>query len=116
MPVRVAPRPVQLMDACSYELEEDPTIEVELSIKPAELAEMVFEGIHSRANVVLGASTRADSLELGNEGWGYGSNSGSEAAVRAGEKVYHARMIYPLSTSTPGLKDAMVRLVAAMMN
>jgi hypothetical protein len=116
MPVRVAPRPVQLLDACSYELEEDPMTEVELSIKPAELAEMVFEGLHSRAKALLGASARADSLELGNEGWGYGSSSGSEAAVRADGKVYHARMAYPLSTTTPSLKDAMVRLVAAMMN
>lgn len=116
MPVRVAPRPVQLLDACSYELVEDPTIEVELSIKPAELGEMVFEGLHSRARALLGAAALADSLELGNEGWGYGSGSGSEAAVRAGEQVYHARMAYPLSTTTPNLKDAMVRLVAAMMN
>jgi hypothetical protein len=49
MPVRLAPRPVRLLDACSYELEEDPTIEVELSIKPVELGDMVFEGLHSRA-------------------------------------------------------------------
>jgi hypothetical protein len=116
MPVRLAPRPVQLVDACSYELEEDPTTEVEVSIKPVELAEMVFEGLHSRAKALLGASARADSLGLGDEGWGYGSSSGSEAAVRAGGKVYHARMAYLLSTTTPSLKDAMVRLVAAMMN
>lgn len=114
MPVRLSPRPVQLLDACSYELEEDPTVEVELSIKPAELAEMLFEGLRSRARAVVGAG--ADSLVMGAEGWAYGSSSGSEAAVRKGEKVYHAKMAHLLSTSTPALKDAMVRLVAAMMN
>jgi hypothetical protein len=31
------------MDACSYELVEDPAVEVELAIKPAQIAEMVFE-------------------------------------------------------------------------
>jgi hypothetical protein len=113
IPVRLAPRPVQLMDACSYQLEEDPTVEVELAIKPAELADMLFQGLHSRAGGMAGAG--ADSLAIGAEGWAYGSSSGSEAAVRAGEKVYHARMAHPLSTTTPSQKEAMVRLVAAMM-
>ena len=114
LPVRLSPRPVQLLDACSYELEEDPTVEVELSIQPAELAEMLFEGLQSRARAMAGAG--ADSLEMGAEGWAYGSKSGSEAAVRKGEKLYHAKMAHLLSTTMPSQKEAMVRLVAAMMN
>jgi hypothetical protein len=113
MPVRLTPRPVQLMDACSYQLVEDPTVEVGLAIKPSEVAGLLFEGIQSRAKAMTGNG--ADSLEMGDEGWAYGSNSGSEAAVRVGERVYHATMTYLLSTTMPNLKDAMVRLVAAMM-
>jgi hypothetical protein len=116
MPVRLTPRPVRLVDACSYQLEEDPTVELELSIKPVAVAEMPFDGLHARAKTMLGSANRPDSLTFGNVGWAYGSGSGSEAAVRRGEDVYHAVMSYPLSTTTPGLKDAMVRLVAAMMS
>jgi len=114
--VRLAPRPVKLIDACSYELVEDPTVEVELSIKPAEIAEMLFEGLHTRARGKLGASTGADSIAMGEAGWAYGVGSGSEAAVLAGGKVYHASMVCALCTGTPGQKDAMVRLVAAMID
>ena len=115
MSVRLAPRPVRLMDACSYQLIEDPTVEVELSIKPANVAEMLFEGMHARVKGLLGSTARADSIGFGDEGWAYGSGSSSEAAVRKGEQLYHAAMSYPLSTSTGNLKNEMVRLVAAMM-
>ena len=115
MPVRLTPTPVRLIDACSYQLIEDPTVEVELSIKPANVAEMLFEGMHARAKALLGSTARADSIGFGDEGWAFGSGSGSEAAVRKGEKLYHAAMSYPLSTSTGNLKNEMVRLVAAMM-
>ena len=114
MPVRLAPRPVQLMDACFYQLEEDPTVAVNLEIKPAEIAEMLFEGVHSRAKTLTGVA--ADSLAMGDEGWAYGSGSGSEAAVRANGQVYHASIAHLLSTTPLNLKEAMVRLVAAMMD
>lgn len=112
MPVRLAPTPVRRLDACAYQIEADPTVEVELAIQPAEIGELVFEGLHSRARAMTGAPP--DSVGLGDVGWAYGSNSASEAAVRRGERVYHARMAYPLSTTIPNLKEAMVRLVAAM--
>ena len=115
MSVRLTPTPVRLMDACSYQLTEDPTVEVELSIKPANVAEMLFEGMHARAKALLGSTADADSVGFGDEGWAFGSGSGSEAAVRKGEKLYHAAMSYPLSTSTGNLKNEMVRLVAAMI-
>ena len=115
MSVRLTPTPVRLIDACSYQLTEDPTVEVELSIKPANLAEMLFDGMHARAKALLGSTARADTIGFGDEGWAFGSGSGSEAAVRKGEKLYHAAMSYPLSTSTGNLRNEMVRLVAAMI-
>jgi hypothetical protein len=114
-PVRVVRTPVRRMDTCSYELESDPSVGVELSIRPVEIAGSVFNALQVRAKAILGTSTRPDTVELGEGGWAYGSNSASEAAARAGGKVYHARMAYPLSTSTPSQKDAMVRLVASMI-
>jgi hypothetical protein len=115
-PVRVVHTPVRRMDTCSYQLESDPSVGVELSIKPASIAGTVFNALQATARARLGASARPDTVELGEGGWAYGSGSGSEAAVQAGGKVYHARMDYPLSTSTPSQKDAMVRLVASMIN
>jgi len=114
MSFRLAPRPVRLTDACSYQLEEDPTVELELSIKPVEVAELLFDGLHMRARGKLGASG-ADSVGLGDAGWAYGSGSGSEAAVSTGGKVYHALMQCALCTTVGSKKDAMVRLVAAMI-
>ena len=113
-PVRLTPSPVRLMDACTYELVEDPTVHLELEIKPAPVAEMVFDGIQVRARGVSGSP--ADSLGFGDVGWAYGSSSGSEAAVQKGENVYRAAMAYPLSTTTGNLEEAMVRLVAAMIS
>lgn len=114
-PVRVAPTPVTLMDACSYQLVSDPTVEVELSIKPDAVAGSVFEGLHSRARALLGASARPDTIEVGEGGNAYGATSASEAAVRAGGKVYHAHMADLLGGAASNKKEAMVRLVAGMM-
>jgi hypothetical protein len=114
--VRLATRPVKLIDACSYQLVEDPTVEVELAIKPAEIASIVSAGLRLRARARLGASTGADSLALGETGWAYGASSASEAAVLTGGKVYHAIMGCAVCTGTPGQKGAMVRLVAAMID
>lgn len=115
IPVRLAPGGTRSMDACSYQLVEDPTVEVELVIHPVEIADMVFEGLATHATGLLGASFRPDSLALGEVGWAYHSSSGSEAAVRAGSAVYHARVATLLSTSGPRREDAMVRLVETMM-
>ena len=115
MPVQLAPRPVRLMDACSYQLVSDPTVEVELAIKPAETAALVFDGLHARAKGMRGAEHPADSLSFGDEGWWYGAGSGSEAAVRIGERLFHANMAHPLGAPAPELGEAMVRVLAAMV-
>jgi hypothetical protein len=115
-PVRLFVNGASIGGFCSYELESDPTVHVELSIKSAQAADQLFADIQSKAKIALGSSAQADRIDVGQGGWAYGSRSVSEAAARAGEKVYHARMAYPLSTTTPSHKEAMVRLVARMIN
>jgi hypothetical protein len=113
MPVRVMYSPIQMIDACSYELVEDPTVRVELSIQPAEVGDMVFEGLKSRAQSITGEA--ADTIAVGDVGWAYGSSQASEAAAQAGGKVYHARLAFPLGYEEANFKDAMVKLVASMI-
>lgn len=115
-PVHLTRSPVRLMDACSYQLDEDSTVEVELSIKPSSVGDMLFAGLHERVKARLGSDARAETIAVGEEGWAYASASGSEAAVRKGEKVYHAVIASPSGDSAPRLKDEMIRLVAAMIN
>ena len=114
-PVHLTPTPVRLMDACSYTLDSDSTVEVELSIKPANLAETLFAALHERARNRLGPDAPVDALTLGDEGWAYASRSGSEAAARKGEKVYHASVANDMAAPMPNLKNEMVRLVSAMI-
>ena len=114
-PVHPAPAPVRLIDNCSYQLDEDSDVEIELSIKPANLAEMFFAGFQDRMKTRLGPDTRADALNLGDEGWAYGAASGSEAAVRKGDRIYHASLTSPMNPASPSLKNEMIRLVTAMI-
>ena len=114
MPVRLAPRGT-LIDACSYTLVDDPQTDVELSIQPSEVAPAAFEELHNHVKGLMGEDAKPDPVPFGDKGWAYGSRSGSEAAVLKGERLYQAKMIYMWSTTTPPLKEAMVRLVAAMM-
>ncbi len=101
---------------CSYELQADPTVHIELSIKPAEAADSVFEEIQSGAKVLLGSSAQADRIDVGQGGWAFGARSQSRAAALARGKVYAARINDPLSSTAPNRKDAMVRLVARMID
>jgi hypothetical protein len=103
------------MDTCSYQLTSDPNVELELSIKPATVGETLFAAVHDRARTRLGGETRAESVTLGDEGWAYGAKSGSEAAVRKGERIYHASLKSGESLGEP-VKEAMLRLVAAMIS
>lgn len=115
MPVRLAPSPVQQTDACAYPLVEDPTVEVELAIHPGAIGDMVFDEITMRARAALGSTAEPGRLDLGEGGIAWGSMSGSEAAARAGGKVYHAKLMYPLSMTTQSQEAAMVRMVARMI-
>jgi hypothetical protein len=114
MPVRLAAKYMNRegVGGCSYQLEADPTVSVELTIKPAAAADSVFREIQSAAKVVTGSA--ADRIEVGQGGWAFGGKSQSRAAVLAGGKVYEARIRDPLGSSASGRKDAMMRLIARM--
>ena len=112
MRVRVKPAAVQMLDACAYELEDDPMVQVELSIRPAQLEKMVFDGLHSRAKLVVDS---AETIPVGEVGWAYGSSHSSEAAARADGNVYQALIVFSFGADGPDLRDAMVKLVASMM-
>ena len=114
-PLRPSPAPVRLVDNCSFQLVEDTYVEIELSIKPSNLAEMFFAGLQDRMKTRLGPDTRADALNLGDEGWAYGAKSGSEAAVRKGDMIYHASLSSTMNPASPSLKNEMIRLVEAMI-
>jgi hypothetical protein len=100
---------------CSYALEADPIVNVELSIKRAEAADSVFAEIQSSAKIILGSSAQADRIEVGEGGWAFAGQSQSRAAAVARGKVYAARINDPLGTTASSRKDAMVRLVARMI-
>ena len=114
-PVRPSPAPVRLMDNCSFQLVEDTDVEIELAIKPANLGEMFFAGMQDRMKTRQGPDARADALTLGDEGWAYGAKSGSEAAVRKGDRIYHASLSSTMNPASPTLKNEMIRLVEAMI-
>lgn len=111
-PVRLS---MNMISICQFELVDDPGLFVELSAKPAESAERVFEQLRSSAKAMLGQSADADRIPAGEGGWAFGSNSKSEAAAVARGKLYHAEMDYLMRTSVGDKKDVMVRLVGAMM-
>ena len=115
-PVRPSPAPVRLMDNCSFQLVEDTDVEIELSIKPANIGEMLFAGLQERMKTRLGPDARAEAVNLGDEGWAYGAASGSEAAVRKGERIYHASLSSTMNPASPSLKNEMIRLVEAMIS
>ena len=114
-PVHIPRTPVRLLDACTYRLDGDSTIEVDLSIKPAEVGETLFAGLRQRMEARLGAGSQPEAVTLGDEGWAYESASGSEAAARKGEKVYHATIASFVGDPTPRHKAEMIRLVGAMI-
>jgi hypothetical protein len=116
-PFRLASKVVNKdrIGTCLYQLEADPTVSLELSIKPGGAAQSVFEDIQSSAKIILGSSAEAERIDVGEGGWAFEAKSQSRAAaVRAG-KTYHAHINDPLGTSASGHKDAMVRLVAKML-
>ena len=113
-PVRLVGSSVKTFGSCHYQLEVDPTVSIELTIQPEGRAKDMFAAIQSSAKMRFGGS--ADRVQVGEEGWAYGAASGSEAAARAAGKAYHASMKDPLGTTASNRKDAMVRLVGAMID
>jgi hypothetical protein len=113
-PVRLASKLTGPQGAtCMYQLEADPAVSVTLAIKPAQATKSVFEDVQSGAKRMAGVP--AERIEIGQEGWAFGSKSQSRAAALAGGKVYYASIQDPLGATPSGRKDAMVRLVGRMV-
>jgi hypothetical protein len=100
---------------CNYTLREDPTVSIELAVQPAQRADDIFAELRQRVRLARGESAEAERISIGEGGWAYGAGSQSEAAARSGGKVYRARMTYPMRTTSPDRKNAMVQLVTQMM-
>ena len=112
---RLVVNAMDMAGLCNYTLQADPTVQIELAVQPAQEADEIFAKLQQRIKITRGQSAKAERINVGEGGWAYGSGSQSEAAARQGGKVYHARMIYSLSTTIPDRKDAMVQLVTRMM-
>ena len=100
---------------CSYDLEADPTISIELAEQPGVASARIFSELRQRVKTARGENAEPERIGVGEEGWAYSAGSQSEAAARRGEKLYHARMSYAGSSMVKDSKDAMVQLVARMM-
>jgi hypothetical protein len=114
-PVRLVANMMKSSGHCGYQLQVDPTVSIELLVQPATRADAVFEAIQSGAKLTMGASAKADRIEIGEGGWAFGSGSRGEAAAVARGKLYYASMRDPLGSTALNRKDAMVRLVTRMM-
>lgn len=113
-PVRLAGSAMGTFGTCVYQLELDPAASIELTTQPAGRSAETFAALQSSAKISIGKP--AEPVQLGEEGYAFGSGSGVEAAARAGGKVYHARLRIPLATTAASRKDAIVRLVGRMMD
>jgi hypothetical protein len=114
-PARLVFNAMRAAGMCNYTLKADPTVQIELAVQPEQAADEIFAKLQQRMKTARGQAAEAERISVGDGGWAYGAGSQSEAAARRGGKVYHARMIYSLSTTIPDRKDAMVQLVTRMM-
>ncbi|MGH7605711.1 MAG: hypothetical protein ACREME_00100 [Gemmatimonadales bacterium] len=114
-PARLVFNAMSAAGMCNYTLRSDPTVSIELAVQPAQRADDIFAQLQQRVRLARGESAEAERISVGDGGWAYGAGSQSEAAARRRGKVYRARMSYPLSTTSPDRKDAMVQLVTRMM-
>ena len=114
--VRVPAGQQALMDACDFEMAIDPTVRMQLKIHPANLVDFVFEDLANNTKGMLGQAATPTKVELGEGGMMWASsNSGGEIAVKAGGKVYHARLAVGLTSSSGISEDALLKLAERMM-
>jgi hypothetical protein len=113
-PVRLPGSTMGTFGTCVYQLELDPAASIELTIQPSGRAAETFAALQSNARIAIGKP--AEPVQIGEEGYAFGSGSGAEVAARAGGKVDHARLRIPLATTAATRKDAIVRLVARMVD
>jgi hypothetical protein len=84
---------------------------LELTGDPASKADSVFAELKRAVKGMKGVDAEADRIDVGTQGWAFGSNSMSEAAAVVGSHVWHARLEYLLAGSIGDQKEAMVRVL-----
>lgn len=84
---------------------------LEVTGEPAAKADSVFGEMKQAVKGMKGVNAELDKIDLGNPGWGYGSNSLSEAAAVVGSHVWHAKLEYLMAEGIGDQKDAMVRVL-----
>ena len=84
---------------------------LELMGNPASKADSVFADMKQAVKGMNGVNAELDKIDLGSQGWAYGSGSLSEAAAVLGSHVWHAKLTYLLAEDIGDQKDAMVRVL-----
>ncbi|HET9040387.1 MAG TPA: hypothetical protein VFN40_09465 [Gemmatimonadales bacterium] len=84
---------------------------LELTGDPASKADSVFADMKRAVKGMKGTDAELDKIDVGAQGWAFGSNSMSQAAAVVGSHVWHASLEYMLSGSIGDQKDAMVRVL-----
>lgn len=84
---------------------------LELTGEPASKADSVFAELKQAVKGIKGMDAEPDKIDLGTQGWAFGSNSMSAAAAVVGSHVWHAKLEYLLSGSIGDQKEAMVRVL-----
>jgi hypothetical protein len=84
---------------------------LELMGDPASRADSVFADMRKAVRGMKGVNATLDAIDVGSPGWGYGSNSLSEAAAVVGAHVWHARLEYLMAEGIGDQRDAMVRVL-----
>jgi hypothetical protein len=84
---------------------------LEVMGEPAAKADSVFGEMKQAVKGMKGVNADLDQLDIGSPGWGYGSNSLSEAAAVVGPHVWHAKLEYLMAEGIGDQKDAMVRVL-----
>ena len=79
--------------------------------EPGSKADSVFSDMKKAVKGMKGMDAELDKIDVGSPGWGYGSNSLSEAAAVVGAHVWHARLEYLMAEGIGDQKDAMVRVL-----
>ncbi len=84
---------------------------LELMGDPASKADSVFGELKRATKGMNGVNAEPDRIDLGTQGWAFGSNSMSAAAAVVGSHVWYARLEYLTSNSIGDQKEAMVRVL-----
>jgi hypothetical protein len=84
---------------------------LQLMGNPASKADSVFADMKQAVKGMKGVNAELEKIDVGTQGWAYGSNSLSEAAAVTGSHVWHSTLEYLMVTDIGDQKDAMVRVL-----